>query len=316
MPTVFIDGHEGTTGLQIRERLAGRNDLTIAEIPAEHRKDPAVKARFLNDADVVVLCLPDDAARESVALVKSPATRVIDTSTAHRTAPDWVYGMPELARGQRDRIRAAKRVSHPGCHATGFVLAVRPLVDTGLVPAGHPLVCYSITGYSGGGNKLIASYTQGRARGDRLHAPRPYALALKHKHVPEMQAACGLSRPPLFVPVVGDFYKGMAVSVPLVTAELPGKPSLAAVHETLAARYRGEPFVRVLPPGGESALDAGFLSPEACNDTNRLELAVFGNDTHVLIVARFDNLGKGASGAAVQNLNVMLGVDESTGLAA
>jgi N-acetyl-gamma-glutamyl-phosphate reductase len=316
MPTVFIDGHEGTTGLQIRERLAGRADLALMEIPSEHRKDPAVKVRYLNEADVVVLCLPDDAARESVALVRNPATRVIDTSTAHRTAPDWTYGMPELQKGQRERIRAATRVSNPGCHATGFVLAVRPLVESGVVPADHPLVCYSITGYSGGGKKLIAAYTQGRAPADPLHAPRPYALALKHKHVPEMQALSGVSRPPLFVPIAGDFYKGMAVSVPLVTAELPKKPSIRAIHNTLAERYRDERFVRVLPLGGEAALDAGFLSPEACNGTNRLELVVFGNDTHVLIVARFDNLGKGASGAAVQNLNIMLGVDEGEGLTA
>ncbi len=314
MPTVFIDGHEGTTGLKIRERLEGRSDICVSEIPSEDRKNNAVKKEYLNGADVVIICLPDTAAKESVGLLTNPATRVIDASTAHRTAEGWVYGMPEIDTAQRKLIAGARRVSNPGCYATGFVAALRPLIVAGLVPPDYPATCCATSGYSGAGKKLIQVYTGPRTPGDALHAPRPYALGLAHKHLPEMQKAAGLSSAPLFMPMVGDFYQGMTVHVPLLPRLLPTHPGPSAIHETLAAHYAGEPFVRVMPLGDECVLDGGFLSPMSCNETNRMDLYVFGHAEQVLVVAVLDNLGKGASGAAVQNLNLMLGIDETAGL--
>ncbi|MEI9938331.1 MAG: N-acetyl-gamma-glutamyl-phosphate reductase [Pseudomonadota bacterium] len=315
MHKIFIDGREGTTGLQIRERLSARPDLELCELPADLRKDPAARKAMINQVDFVITCLPDAAARESVSLLENSRTRLIDPSSAHRVSPDFVYGFPELNVGQRERIRKASRVSVPGCHATGMVAALAPLVARGLVPKDYPVVVHSLTGYSGGGKSLIAAYEAASAKErGHLRGPRPYGLGLSHKHLPEMQAVVGLDSAPFFEPVVGDFYKGMLVSVPLFSRLLPKKLGAKEVHEVLSAHYHGERFVVVQPLNAESHLEDGYLNPIACNDTNRLELFVFGHEQQILIVARLDNLGKGASGAAVQNLNLMLGVDEARGL--
>jgi len=311
---VFVDGQEGTTGLRIHEYLAQRADLEVLRIDPARRKDDAERARLLNAADVAFLCLPDKAAREAVAMVTNPGTCVIDASTAHRTLPGWAFGLPELAPGQREKLRASKRIANPGCHASAFILLLRPLVDGGIVPADLPLSATSITGYSGGGKKMIEQY---RAGGEaRLQAPRPYALALKHKHLPEMKQHAGLRQPPLFMPIVADFYKGLAVTVPLHLGQLAAGHDGAAVHRCLRQRYEGESFVRVMPLGDPGVLDqgGGFFDVTACNDTNRVDLFVFANDRQALLIARLDNLGKGASGAAVQAMNVHLGLDETLGL--
>lgn len=310
---VYVDGQEGTTGLRIHEVLAARNDVELLKIDPERRKDPAERARLLNAADVAFLCLPDAAAREAVELVTNPRTCLIDASTAHRTAAGWVYGFPELALGQRERLRAGKRIANPGCHATAFVALLRPLVDAGLVPHALPVAATSLTGFSGGGKKMIEQYAAG---GDaRLQAPRPYALSLAHKHIPEMVAHTGLHARPMFLPVVGPFYKGLAVSVPLHYTQLPGGVDAAALHAALQQRYAGERFVRVMPLSDPATLADGFFDVQGCNDTNRLDIFVFGAADQALLVARLDNLGKGASGAAVQCMNVHLGVDEGLGLA-
>lgn len=309
--TVYVDGQEGTTGLRIHEYLAGRSDIELLKIAPDLRKDASERARLLNAADVAFLCLPDAAAREAAALVTNPKTCLIDASTAHRTAPGWAYGFPELAPGQRDALRAAKRISNPGCHATAFVALLRPLVDAGLVPASLPVSATSITGYSGGGKKMIEQYQAGG--NPELDAPRPYALGLAHKHLPEMAAHTGLAAAPLFVPVVGPFYKGLAVSVPLHLAQLPGVTP-EAIHAAYTAHYAGERFIRVMPLRDAATLEHGFLDVQAANDTNRIDVFVFASDTQVLLVARLDNLGKGASGAAVQTMNLHLGLDEGLGL--
>jgi len=315
MAKIFIDGREGTTGLQIQERLSARSDIELCELPSNLRKDPAARKALINQVDFVITCLPDAAARESASLLQNPRTRLIDPSSAHRVSSDFVYGFPELDSEQRARIRKASRVSVPGCHATGFVAALAPLVARGLVPKDYPAVVHSLTGYSGGGKKLIATYeTASPNEREHLRGPRPYALGLRHKHLPEMQHVVGLASAPFFQPVVGDFYKGMLVSVPLISQLLPKKLSPKEVHEVLSAHYQGERFVVVQPLETEALLEDGFLNPLACNDTNRLELFVFGHEEQILIAARLDNLGKGASGAAVQNLNLMLGVDEASGL--
>jgi N-acetyl-gamma-glutamyl-phosphate reductase len=309
---VFVDGQEGTTGLRIHEYLAQRADIEVLRIAADKRKDAAERARLLNAADVAFLCLPDAAAREAAALVTNPATCLIDASTAHRTAPGWVFGLPELTSQQRGLLRAAKRIANPGCHASAFILLMRPLVDAGLVPPSTPLSATSITGFSGGGKKMIEQYQAG---GDaRLLAPRPYALTLAHKHIPEMTTHVGLAAKPLFMPVVGNFYKGLSVSVPLHLSQLPAGTSGTALHAALQTRYSGERFVRVMPLSDPATLEDGFFDPQACNDTNRVDIFVFASDSQVLLMARLDNLGKGASGAAVQCMNVHLGVDEGLGL--
>jgi N-acetyl-gamma-glutamyl-phosphate reductase len=309
---VFVDGQEGTTGLRIHDYLAQREDVEVLRIDAQKRKDAGERARLLNAADVAFLCLPDAAAREAVALIDNPNTCVIDASTAHRTAPGWVFGMPELTSDQRAKLRASKRISNPGCHASAFILLLRPLVEAGLVPPAFPLTATSITGYSGGGKKMIEQYQAGLD--PKLDAPRPYALTLAHKHVPEMTEHAGLATPPLFVPIVAKFYKGLTVSVPLQLAALGADVTPERMHAVLTARYAGEPFLRVMPLRDAVTLEEGAFDVQGCNDTNRVDLFVFASDRQVLLMARLDNLGKGASGAAVQSMNVHLGLDETRGL--
>lgn len=311
---VFVDGQEGTTGLRIHEYLAQRTDIEVLRIDPDKRKDAGERARLLNAADVAFLCLPDAAAREAAALVTNPGTCLIDASTAHRTAPEWVFGMPELAATQRDRLRASKRISNPGCHSSAFILLLRPLVDAGLVPREAAITATSITGYSGGGKKMIEQYEAGSDV--RLHSPRPYGLGLNHKHVPEMTAHTGLAVKPVFQPIVGNFYKGLAVSVPLHLSQMKPGTTPEQLHAALAERYEGERFIRVMPLRDPVTLEAGggFFDVQACNDTNRVDLFVFGSDTQALLMGRLDNLGKGASGAAVQTMNVHLGLDEGLGL--
>lgn len=307
---VFVDGQEGTTGLQINEYLAKRSDVTLLRIAADKRKDLAERQRLINQSDVTFLCLPDDAAKESVSLVDNPKTCIIDASTAHRVDPDWVFGLPELAKGQREKIRAAKRIANPGCHASAFILAVKPLVAAGLLPADTPLAANSITGYSGGGKKMIEQYQSPQ----RIDAPRPYALSLVHKHLPEMCAYTGLTATPIFQPIVGPFYKGLAVTVYLHPQQLSRASSPAELRQVVADYYAGEPFIRVAPLDLDANTEGGFFNVEGNNDSNRVDLFVFGNAERMLLMARLDNLGKGASGAAVQAMNVHLGVDESRGL--
>jgi N-acetyl-gamma-glutamyl-phosphate reductase len=310
---VFIDGEAGTTGLQIAERLSSRSDLTLLHIDDAERKDPNARARLLAHADVAILCLPDDAARDSVAL--APETcRILDASTAHRVADGWVYGLPEMGPDQRARIAAASRVANPGCYPQGFVLLVRPLIEAGMLPADLPLRVHALSGYSGGGRTLIDTYRSFDEDTRERFNTRPYALGLRHKHVPEMHRYSGSAHAPLFAPTVGNFHQGMLVQVPLFIRELRDCPGPEAIQALLADRYRDEPFVDVLPVGAVEALQAGFLDATECNHSNRIELMVFGHETQVLLVARYDNLGKGAAGAAVQNLNLMIGVDERTGL--
>ena len=311
MHKVFIDGQAGTTGLEILSRLGGRRDIELLTVPDDLRKDPACRLSCYGTADIVILCLPDDAAGEAAGML--PGTRLIDASTAHRVADGWVYGMPELEPGARDAIRDAQCVSNPGCYPTGFILSVRPLIDAGILAPDVPLRVNAVSGYSGGGKALIARY---EANDGADWCVRPYGLHLGHKHVPEMRRYSGTRAAPLFAPMVGHFFKGIVTQVPLFRTELRRGTTPEAVHDVLAARYAGEPFVRVLPLGAEEAQVDGFLGATACNDTNRIELMVFASDEHILLCARYDNLGKGASGAAVQNLNLMLGVEETAGLAA
>ncbi len=305
MTKVFIDGSAGTTGLRIRERLSGRNDLELVSLPEAYRKDPAARADALNSAAVSFLCLPDDAAREAVSLVSSPEAVMIDTSTAHRTAPGWVYGFPEL-KGQREKIASSRRIANPGCHASGFVSLVAPLVDAGLIKADVRLSCFSLTGYSGGGKKMIAAYEEDPMP-ELFRAPRQYALGQSHKHLPEMAAVCGLTYAPVFCPIVAPYYAGMEVTVPLTPDETSATPE--EIREVYRAYYASG-LVRFADAPDEE----GFLSAGAFAGRDDLEIAVFGNPDRMLLVSRFDNLGKGASGAAIQNMNLVLGVDESLGL--
>lgn len=307
---VFVDGQEGTTGLQINEYLGKRADIDLLKIDSGKRKDLAERKRLINASDVTFLCLPDDAARESVTLVDNPDTCIIDASTAHRVHPAWTFGLPELAPDQRAKIRASKRIANPGCHASAFILALRPLVASGLVAVDTQMAANSITGYSGGGKSMIAHYESPA----RIDAPRPYALALTHKHLPEMQAYTGLTAAPIFQPIVGPFYKGLAVSVFLHPRQFTRKAGPAGVRKLLADYYAGEPFIRVAPLDLEANTEGGFFDVQGSNDSNRVDLFVFGNDERMLVVGRLDNLGKGASGAAVQAMNVHLGVAESLGL--
>jgi N-acetyl-gamma-glutamyl-phosphate reductase len=313
-PRVFIDGEAGTTGLEIRERLEGRRDLQVVSIAPERRKDVEARRELLNGADAVILCLPDDAAREAVALVESNSVKVIDASTAHRVSEGWAYGLPEMSETQRAKIEASHRISNPGCWPTGFIALVRPLVEAGLVPTDWPVSVHGVSGYSGGGKSMIAEF-EDMGAANHTEAPfRLYALGLAHKHVPEMQAYGGLKHRPVFSPAVGRYRKGMLVEVPLALEGLPGAPTPGQVHAALAEAYADEPFVEVASL--EEARGVGTLDPEGLNGTNRMKLFVFGSEQtgQARLVALFDNLGKGASGAAVQNLNLALGLEETAGL--
>lgn len=312
---VFIDGEAGTTGLEIGQRLEGRADLDLIRLPASRRKDPAARRDALNRAELAILCLPDDAAIEAVAMIDSPRTRVIDASCAHRTAEGWVYGFPEMTADQPARIAAARRVTNPGCYATGAVALIRPLVAAGLLPADHALTINAVSGYSGGGKALIARF-EDSGNADAIAAEYYlYGLELEHKHVAEMRLHAGLEQRPLFVPAVGRFRHGMIVQVPLQLWALPGDPSVDAVYGALADHYRGCHFVTVARPRDTAALTAR-LDPEQLNGTNHLRLYVFGNQERrqAVLAAQLDNLGKGAAGQAVQNLNVMFGLAETTAL--
>ncbi|WP_029044059.1 MULTISPECIES: N-acetyl-gamma-glutamyl-phosphate reductase [Cupriavidus] len=311
---VFVDGQEGTTGLRLLDYLSGRSDVELLRIADDKRKDPAERARFLNAADVAFLCLPDVASREAVSLVTNPDTCVIDASTAFRTADNWAYGLPELTRGQREKVRASKRIAVPGCHASAFVLAVRPLVEAGVMQADYPVSAFSLTGYSGGGKQMIAEFEAGG--NPKLNSPRPYSLGLAHKHLPEMRVQTGLAHAPIFSPIVGNFLKGLAVTVPVYPDRLARKVTPEQIADIYRKHYEGEQFVRVMPVGDEANLDGGFFDVQASNDTNRVDLFVFGSAERIVLMARLDNLGKGAAGAAVQCMNVHVGADEATGLRA
>ena len=305
MARIFIDGSAGTTGLRIRQRLLERSDIELITLPEEMRKDENARRDALNRADLAFLCLPDAAAEEAVAMIENDHTAVIDTSTAHRTAPGWVYGFPEVG-GLREMIRQSRRIANPGCHASGFIALVAPLVRAGLLDAGAQLTCFSLTGYSGGGKKMIAEY-ETEARDPLLDAPRQYGLSQQHKHLPEMAAISGLNAPPCFCPIVADFYSGMEVSVPLFASQIKGTPT--QIRELYREAYAG-PVVRF----AEAPNEGGFLSAAVLSGSDAMEISISGNDDRILLTARYDNLGKGASGAAIQNLNLLLGADETEGL--
>lgn len=305
---VFIDGGHGTTGLKIHERLDQRDDIEILRIDEAHRKDLDARIEMTKQADISILCLPDAASRE-LAQAAPPDVRLIDTSTAHRTNPDWVYGMPELAPGQREKIRNAARVANPGCHATGFILLVRPLVDAGILPPDYPLDAFCITGYSGGGKKMI----QNHEKADReayLSSPGQYGLTQKHKHLPEMVMMTGISQAPAFSPIVGDFYSGMVMTVPLHTGMLHGSPGPEEIRQVYRERYGEEKLIRVMDKDPED----GFIHSNVMAGSDEFQIFVTGNEERAILLSRFDNLGKGASGQAVQNMNIMLGIEETKGV--
>lgn len=305
MAKIFIDGKEGTTGLRIAERFALRSDIELLVLPEELRKDVSARRDMINASDVTFLCLPDAAAKEAVCLADK-SVRIIDASTAHRTEKNWAYGFPELGASFREAIRSGDRIAVPGCHASGFLSIVRPLVSLGILPKDYPAVCHSVTGYSGGGKKMIADYVP-----DKYPSPRQYALSQEHKHLKEMRAVGGLDYPPVFNPIVADFYSGMEVTVPVVS-RLTAGASVASVYRALREHYSGCPLVEVLPMS--DAFPDGFIPADAMSDSDRMKILVGGNDERILAVSLFDNLGKGASGAAVQCLNIMLGAEETEGL--
>ena len=310
---IFIDGKEGTTGLQIYERFANRKDVEILQIDDEKRKDPQEKAKMINASDFTFLCLPDAASIESVSLCTNPKTRIIDASTAHRTNPDWAYGFPELDKSFREKIVSSNRVAVPGCYASGFVAIAYPLVKSGIMQKDYPVVVHAVSGYSGAGKKAIAQYeAEGRDKG--LDSPRLYALTQQHKHLPEMKKIPGLDFEPIFNPYICDYYQGMTVTVGLHSRCLAKKLSASDVREMFASHYEGCNFVKVAPFMGEGVLPDQFIPANTLAGTNNMQVFVYGNDDRIMVTTRFDNLGKGASGAAVQCLNIMMGIDETTGL--
>lgn len=309
---VFIDGSEGTTGLRIHERLDNRDDIELLTIAPELRKDPAERSRLINSSDITFLCLPDSAAREAVALVTNPNTRIIDASTAHRTEAGWAYGFPELSAKHREAIRTCKRIANPGCHASGFISLVYPLIAGGILPADYPVASFSLTGYSGGGKKMIAQY-EASDRDAELDAPREYGLSQQHKHLKEMRLITGLSRAPLFTPIVSDYYSGMVVNVPLYTDLLNTTQTPESLQTFFADYYANEPFVKVMPLGAESEM-SGFLSGNHLSGYDGMQIYITGNENRIQLSSVFDNLGKGASGAAIQCFNIMTGCDETKGL--
>ena len=309
---VFIDGSAGTTGLQIYERMAKRGDIELLTIDEEKRKDAEARKEMINASDITFLCLPDAAAIEAVALA-GDKVRIIDASTAHRTNDAWAYGFPELSDDHRAKIASSNRVANPGCYASGFISLVYPLVKAGVLPEDYPLTAHAVSGYSGAGKKMIAQI-EGPDKTKEMCSPRQYALAQHHKHLPEMQKICGLKYAPMFNPIVDDYYAGLVVSVPLVTRALSKKYTPKDIHDILSAHYEGQRFVKVMELGGETTLPDGFLAANTLEGTNDMQLFVFGNDEQILIASRLDNLGKGASGAAIQNMNIMLGIDEAAGL--
>lgn len=307
MVNVFIDGKEGTTGLQIFERLGRRKDVNVISLPEETRKDPVARKRCINEADIVFLCLPDAAAKESVSLCENEKVKIIDASTAHRTDPQWAYGFPELSAEHRRRIAEGKRIAVPGCHASGFISLVYPLVAGGIVSPDYPFVCHSVTGYSGGGKKMIAEY-ESEGRSKELDSPRQYALGQQHKHLPEMQAVCGLTYAPSFQPIVADYYSGMCVTVPLHTRLMRKKMSVKDIKEYFTEYYATQNFIKTVQES------KSFLPANPLVGTNNMEIYADGNEERILLASVFDNLGKGASGAAVQCMNILLGIDERTSL--
>ncbi|MNW33083.1 N-acetyl-gamma-glutamyl-phosphate reductase [compost metagenome] len=309
---IFVDGQEGTTGLKIHEYLSKISNVEVVKIEPDRRKDNDARRAIINEVDLVFLCLPDSASRESVSMVSNNKTKIIDASTAFRTNSEWTYGLPELHKNQRNTIQNSSRVSVPGCHATGYILAIHPLVAEGIIPRDYPVSCYSLTGYSGGGKKLISEYQNSNR--EQLFAPRQYALSLNHKHLPEMQLYTGLNSAPIFTPIVGNYYQGDAVTIPLFPRMFTKNATAKDIQEVLASYYKDERFIRVMPYDSEAYLEDGFFNLMQCNNTNYLDIFVFGHKDEIVLVSRFDNLGKGASGAAIQNMNIMLGFDEGIGL--
>ena len=309
---IFIDGSEGTTGLRINERFQNRDDIELLTISQELRKDPEERKKLINSSDITFLCLPDVAAREAVAMVENPNVTIIDTSTAHRTEEDWAYGFPELSEEHRNKIKNGKRIAVPGCHATGLISLVYPLVAGNILPKDYPVTSFSLTGYSGGGKKMIAEYEEDN-RAVEFDAPREYALSQQHKHLKEMKKITGLNKEPLFSPIVSDYYSGMVVSLPLFSELLIGENTPESVHKYLSDYYKDEQFIKVMPLGSEREIN-GMLSGIGCSGWDGLEIYVTGNKDRILVSSRFDNLGKGASGAAIQCLNIVLGCNENKGL--
>lgn len=311
--TVFIDGAEGTTGLKIRERFSERQDVTLLKLEEHERKDVNARKKMLNEADYVFLCLPDVASKEAVSLVENPDVKIIDASTAHRTQNGWDYGLPELSQVHFDNISKSKRVAVPGCYASGFLTIAYPLIMNKIMGEDYPVTCYGLSGYSGGGKSIIAQY-ESENKEKSLFSPRIYALSQEHKHLPEMQKISGLSHPPVFNPVIDDYFAGMLVSVPLHSRLLTKNQSAQEVHAMFTEHYKGQKMVRVMPFMGETVLENGFLPANSLENKDYLEIFVCGHENQVLVTSRLDNLGKGASGAAVQNMNIMMGLDLSTGL--
>lgn len=313
MTKVFIDGQEGTTGLKIYERFSGRTDIELIQIDEDKRKDPQERKKLINSSDFTFLCLPDAAAIEAVALADSPHVRIIDASTAHRTNPDWAYGFPELSAAHREKIKNSNRVAVPGCYAGGFISLVYPLVSNGFIAPDYPVTCYAVSGYSGAGKKAVAVYESGDKPWE-YDSPRQYALTQQHKHLPEMQKICGLDEKPVFIPLVCDYYSGMVVTVPLFPKLMKKRYTPDEIVTMFKNHYKDRPMIKVYDFMGEEVLSDGFLSANTLSGKNYMEIFVYGNEDRIVLSSRLDNLGKGASGAAVQCLNIMMGIDETAGL--